>query len=383
MAKRAAVDHGLRYGEGTVTEKPNGTYLARWYEPTPDGSRKRASRLFSTLDAAQDHLRSIARQMRDGQYVPNGDVTVRDLVAQWLMRGVGRWKPATLATYRQRADSHVLPHLGELKAERLTTPRVQQWIDLLQRAELEPVTIDGAHRVLSGALREAAQIGLISRNAAVGVRKPPVRQKPIAIWTGDEVRRVLATVAPQPMWHAAYRVALATGMRPGELAVLRWSDVDLEAGTVIVRRTMSKSVDGKQVIGESTKSGRRRDIALASSAVAALKEWRRLQLERRLAAPDWQDLNLVFTTAAGRLVSQRHWQDKLEELIAKADVTRITPHGMRHTAATLMLDRGVPLKIVSEILGHASTAITADLYQHVSTAMQRTAVAELDAVMNG
>lgn len=374
---------GTAWGEGTITDKPNGKALARWFEPQPDGSRKRVARIFPSHDAAQDFLRTVHRQMRDGRYIPSGNVTVSELVAQWLVRGAARWKPVTLATYRQRAESHVLGQLGALKAERLTTPRVQQWIDGMIAAGWDASTIDCAHRVLSGALREATQIGLISHNAAGGVRKPPIRQKPISVWSGNDVRKVMGVVAGEPMWNAAYRVALATGMRPGELAVIRWQDVDLDRGVVTVRRSMTKSAEGLQIIGDSTKTGRVRSIALASSALAALKAWRLEQLKQRVASPYWEETDLVFTTANGRLITQRHWQDKLESVIAETGVTRVTPHGLRHTAATLMLERGVALKIVAEILGHASTVTTADLYQHVSPLMQQRAVAELDDVMNG
>lgn len=120
---------------------------------------------------------------------------------------------------------------------------------------------------------------------------------------------------------------------------------------------------------------------LADATVAALRRWRTDQITIRLAARFWEDNDLVFTTATGRLVTQRHWQDKHRAVTTAAAVPRGTLHSMRHTAATLMLERGVPAKIVSEILGHATVAFTQDRYQHVDERMQRRAVDDLDALL--
>lgn len=367
---------GLRYGEGSISARENGTYQARWSERHPTGMRQRA-RTFATRDEAEDHLRAIYRQRRDGRYLSPSERTVHDLVTEWLERGRGRWKPATQATYRQRAETHVYPALGTVRAETLTTPRVQHWVDQMVRAGFDASTIDGATRVLSAALREAVQIGVLAHNAAIGIRRPSVQIKEAAVWTREEIADVIGIVAGDPMWSALYRLALTTGMRPGELRALRWSDVDLDARTVTVRRTVTKDAEGRVVIGKTTKTGKPRTIALSASVTDALAAWRSAQRIRQLAHASWHREDLIFDRGNGQLLSLHNWQDHHEALIASAGVQRITLHQLRHTSATQSLEAGEHPKIVSERLGHRSIQTTIDRYSHVSMDLHRAAAESL------
>lgn len=378
-----ATSTGRRWGEGTVVAKPNGTFLARWWEPQYDGTRRKRAKAFATYDAAEDHLRTVYRSIRDGLYVPPDERTVESLVREWMDRGAARWKPATQAAYRQRAERHVFPTLGHLKAESLTTPRVQHWVDQMVKAGFDASTIDGATRVLSAALREAMQIGILSRNAAAGIRRPPVVMKEAVTWTRDEIADVMAIIADDPMWSALYRVALTTGMRPGELRALRWPDFDPEHNVITVRRTVTKDAAGHVVIGQTTKTGKSRAIAIAPPVTAALLRWRSKQRVRQLAHASWQPGDLIFERGNGGLLSLHGWQVKHESIVASAGVRRITLHQLRHTSATQSLESGEHPLIVSRRLGHRSIQTTLDVYSHVSDDLQRAAAASLNQRMFG
>lgn len=383
MAKKtpSGNDRRLKWGDGWVEERPrqdgSSRWIARWREPTPAGPGPKRSRTFSNQPDAEEHVRAVADEIASGTYVEPDKMTVDQLVTQWIDRGVHEWKASTVATYRQRHASMIVPHLGSVLVSALTPPRVQFWVDTMVKLKVSPNTIDATVRVLSGAYHDAVRLGVVSTNPVTGTRKPTIRQAPVAVWSADEAKRVIAHVADDPMWNAVYRLHLATGVRPGELQVIRWKDIDLVNAVVTISRTMTKDGDGHPVIGDTTKTGRARAIALASSVVNALSDWRKRQLAIRLAADDWQNLDLVFTTEHGRVITQRHWQGHLTKTIAATGVTTITPHGIRHTAATLMLERGVHPKIVSDILGHANIQTTLDLYSHVSPDLQRTAISRL------
>lgn len=371
-------DEGMAWGEGWIRERrrADGTiaYQAHWLD---DGETQRA-RTFASRDEAEDHLRAVLRAKRDGAYAAPSMLTVAHLIDDWLERGARSWKPATLAAYRQRARVHVLPALGDAIAVGLTTPRVQHWVDKMARAGLNATTIDAAIRVLSAALNEAVAIGVLAVNPAKTVRRPAVKQTPKTTWTAQEAARVYAALADDPLWLALYRVALSTGMRPGELRALRWPDVDLAAGRITVRRTITKDADGLVAMGESTKNGKVRAVALPENAVAALTAWRTAQKSRRLAARQWLD-DVVFDRGDGRFLPLTTWQTRHARLCAAAGVPAISLHGLRHTAATLLLERNVHPRIVQEMLGHKDITTTLNVYSHVSTDLQRAAVEALDA----
>jgi integrase len=182
--------------------------------------------------------------------------------------------------------------------------------------------------------------------------------------------------------YALFVLAIHTGMRQGELLALKWRDVDLDRATVQAHASLQRAGGVKRIKEPKTAAGRRR-IALSAIAVAALRRHRVAQLDERIhAGPAWQEQDLVFPNRRGRMacyttVTVTHFKPALKH----AGLPDIRFHDLRHTAATLLLLlllQNVPTKVVSEMLGHASVAITLDLYSHVLPTMQDSAAAALD-----
>ena len=369
--RKRKIDSGLRWGQGSV-EVRGDRYLARWL----DASGRKRSRTFRTLDDAEEHVRQQARLRAVQRWVEPSERTVRDLIDAWLDRGRDRWTPNTHATYRLRAESHVLPALGDVLAGELTTPRVQHWIDALRRQGLAPSTIGGAAIVLSAACNEAVALGVLSRNPCHGTRKPAVNPKPRAVWTLATVQEVLHHLADQPMWQALYALALTSGMRPGELRALTWADIAPQTRQIRVRRTITRDMEYRVIVGAQTKTGRSRTVAVPASVIAMLQRWKAEQ-------PVVHVEGYVFCRADGNWLPVTTWQRFHDHLIAELHLPRITIHGMRHTAATLDLERGVPIKLVQEKLGHRSISTTMDVYAQVSDRMQHDAADELDGLIFG
>ncbi|MDQ2914684.1 MAG: site-specific integrase [Chloroflexota bacterium] len=166
------------------------------------------------------------------------------------------------------------------------------------------------------------------------------------------------------------------------MLALRWRDVDLDVGIVRVRATLVETKDGIE-FAEPKSARSRRQVALTRVAVAALRRHRTAQLEERLrAGAAWIDHDLVFASeVGGPLDGSNVLRRAFYPLLRRAGLPRVRFHDLRHSAATLMLSRGVPLKIVSEILGHSQISITADTYMHVTPGMQREAASALDALL--
>jgi integrase len=179
-----------------------------------------------------------------------------------------------------------------------------------------------------------------------------------------------------------YVVALTAGLRLGELLALRWRDVDLQAGMLQVRGTLQRA-GSDLVVAEPKTAHSRRQVALATTAVEALRRHRVTQAEERLRlGAAWQDLDLVFSSEAGGYIDEsRLRRNSFWPLLERAGLPRIRFHDLRHTAATLMLRRGVHPKIVAEMLGHAQVSVTLDLYSHVTPTMQREAAEAMDALL--
>lgn len=178
-------------------------------------------------------------------------------------------------------------------------------------------------------------------------------------------------------------LVLATGMRMGELLALTWEDINLGRGTVTVRMTLQRHRGGGLLAEEAKTDHSKRVIALPGVALEALSQHRvRQNAEREQLGDAWNDLNLVFPNTIGRPMEPnslryRWWC----RLVKRAGLPQIRFHDLRHTAATLLLARGVPVKVVSEMLGHANISITLNLYGHVLPHMQQQAAETMDAVL--
>lgn len=212
-----------------------------------------------------------------------------------------------------------------------------------------------------------------------------MRHHEMSVLTPEQVHMFLK-VAKADRLEALYVLALSTGMRQGELLALRWRDLDLDLDnpTLQVRGTLQRTTNGL-IIAEPKTARSRRRVALSPTAVAALRAHRLRQLNERLALGSaWEDQDLVFPNTIGKPIEATNLlRASFSPLLAKAGLPRIRFHGLRHTAATLLLSRGVHPKVVAEMLGHATISITLDTYSHVLPDMQREAARAMEAVLGG
>jgi len=254
------------------------------------------------------------------------------------------------------------------------------------------------HGLLGAALNAAVRAGLLMRNPAALVTGKPRRQvEADAIraqcLTADEAKRLLAVAREQgSMWGALYALAIDSGARRGELLALRWSDIDLEAGRVVIARQLT---DHAAPTFGPTKTGRVRTVDLAPETIALLAQHKREQaaLKMRNRTVYHADLDLVFartfedgatSATLGLPISPDMLARRFHKLREQAGLpTSFTFHGLRHTSATLLLAAGVPAKVAAERLGHASIAMTIDTYSHLLPSMGADAARRLGALLHG
>ncbi len=316
--------------------------------------------------------------------VRNERQTLAHYLASWLeMMRPPHISAKTYDRYEELVRLHIVPTLGKVSLARLTPQHVQALYSS-KRDALSPTTVHHIHAVLHTALQSALRLGLVQRNVCDLVQKPRMGRAEMKTWNPEQAKAFL-DAAEGDRLHALYVLALSTGMRQGELFGLRWRDVDLDGASLSVVTNLRRSRVAGTELAEPKTRGSRRRIALTPSTVVVLREHRTRQLEERLRlGAAWEDHDLVFADTTGtplraNNVERRHFGP----IMRKAGVPRIRFHDLRHTAATLLLVKGINPKIVSEMLGHASVTITLDKYSHVLPSMQLQAAAAMEDVLWG
>jgi integrase len=278
---------------------------------------------------------------------------------------------------------HIVPELGAVPLMRLTPERLQRLYAAKLAAGLSTTTVRGLAFLLHRALDQAVQWRKLARNPCDGTQPPRKNRPEMTTWTPDQARTFLAATVDDDL-HALWRLALLTGLRRGELLALQWDAVDLDAGRLSVRRSLTFDRDRQWTIGEPKTAAGRRSVALPASCVAALKRHKAQQAARRLKMGDvWQATGLVFERGDGTLLHPNSVLGIFGRLTTAAGLPHIRFHDLRHTAACLALTNGVHAKVVSEMLGHSTIGMTMDLYSHVSADMQRDAADRMDRLASG
>jgi integrase len=214
-----------------------------------------------------------------------------------------------------------------------------------------------------------------------------VRHYEIQPLNQEQIRRFLAAARGHRL-EALFVLALATGMRKGELMALKWQDINFSTGMLQVRRIlthMPAKLHGKggYVEAEPKTERSRRSIAIAPFALEKLKEHHVRQLEaKRKAGPLWQENDLVFcSSVGGHLHTSRDVFVQFKRLLQQAELPAIRFHDLRHSAATMLLSLGIHPKVVQEMLGHSQIGMTMDIYSHVLPTMQAEAMSKLNDVL--
>lgn len=370
--KRATARRGN--GEGSIVQRPNGRWMAQvtvGYNAT--GKRVRKTVYGDTKGDVQEKLTRLQNSKLDGMLTDTGRLTLASYLDRWLA-DVARptIRATTHVSYKGIIANHISPRIGGVKLDKLTPAHVQGLYSALERDGASATTRRHCHVVLNRALKQAVQWGLVPRNVCSAVKRPRDEEKEIQPLTAEQAAALLKTAAGDRL-EAIYVLAVTTGMRLGELMGLQWSDVDLEAGAVQVRRTLQE-VGGQFALVETKTKKSKRKVDLPNVAVDSLHEHRKRQL-----AAGHLGAGYVFTdTHGGHLRRSNVHRYSYKPLLKRAGLPTIRFHDLRHTAATLLLLDGVHPKVVQERLGHSKIGITLDTYSHVLPTMQKDAAARLD-----
>jgi len=369
-------------GEGSIFRRKDGTWSAELSYRDDYGTLKRRTVYGRTQAEVRAKFRDARERIESGAPVKDASMTVAAWLEDWITKSLAASdrKQATKDLYATLARTHLAPTVGTIPLGRLRPSDVEELIVTKRDAGLSASTIRRIYTVLRSALDIAARDGLIRSNPAAAVRRPGVERKDAPHLTAEQAQALLEAIKGDRL-ECLFRVMLATGLRRGEALALHWSDVDLDAGLLRVRWTLSRTSQGLQLDEPKTDKSRR-TVPLPRSAIETLRAHRTRQLEeQRTAAGAWQEHGLVFTTEIGTPLEPRNMLRRFEILAERAGLRGVTLHTLRHSAASFLLAAGTHTKVVQEHLGHSSYAITADIYSHVGPAQQREAADRLDQAL--
>lgn len=386
--------------DGLVQRGTTWSYVVRVRDPLTGKKKAIMKGGFPTRQEAKTARDEARTTVNKGTAVMPTRLTVREYLEQWLEASGSRVRPTTLASYRQHVNGLIVPVLGGERLQELTPAMIDRLYALLLREGRKPkkkpkenektpaptpltaATVRRVGATLHKALSDAVKKRIIPYNPADAAQPPKIEQDADGAgetrsWTRKELDTFLAFVASDRLF-ALWRLAAWTGMRRGELAGLTWRDVDLEARTITVQRARV-TVSSADVRESKPKTHQgRRQVELDVETAQALAKWQEYQKHDREEWPgEWPTHGLVFTLEDGSGLHPDYLTRTFQSLAKRAGVPLVRLHDLRHTHATLLLAAGVPVKVVSERLGHSTVAFTMEVYQHVLPGMQRQAVQAL------
>lgn len=374
------------WGESSIQQDADG----RWHGYVSmgfanGGVRDRRHVTGKTRAVVVRKVRALEAQ-RDAGAVPQAGKppTVEVWLEHWLTTiAVTRVRPLTYQGYTSYVRNKIIPALGHHRLDRLQPEHVERFYADLRSQGLSSATVLQTHRVLSRALKVAVQRQRVARNVCTLVDAPSLRRKEVEPLSADEARRLLEA-AKLDRNAARWSVALALGLRQGEALGLMWIDLDPIAGTLTVRRALQRLKGKGLVMAEPKSRAGRRTIALPPSLIAGLEAHRTTQeRERDDAAEAWQENGLVFAQVDGRPIDPGADWKAWKALLKRAGVRDARLHDARHTAATLLLQQGVPARVAMQILGHSQISLTLGTYSHVVPELALEAAARMEAALWG
>lgn len=340
-----------------------------------------------TKREAEAELARVLGSIQTGNYVDPTKITVGELLAKWRDEvAVFQVSAKTFERYAEHVD-RLVSGLGRIPLSRLHTLAIQSFYNDLRKSGhkrraggLSEQTLLHIHKVLTAALSQGVRWRLIAFNPAADVSCPRIHRVEMKTLSADEMRRLLQTAEGTPLFVPTL-LWLTTGHRRGELLGLMWRDLELDKGRLSVVRSLEESKTGLLLKTPKTERSAR-VLPLPKVALDCLVQHELAQKEHRLrSGPAYHDHDLIFPYADGSPQRPRNVTKAFAALVAKANVPKVSIHGLRHTHVTELLRAGVHPKVVSERAGHSSVAFTLQRYAHALPDMQQDAADQMQRLV--
>ena len=364
------------HGEGSIYQRSSGSWRT---QIIVDG--KRIGKTFKLKSDALSWLRKMQSQLEHGYDYFGSMISLEEYLGQWLDVAKVGLREKTADQYNRLIQNHINPHIGDIPLKDLRLSKIEQFYRTLILSGLGARTVKIVHSVLHRAFEKAVMYNLLTSNPAHGATLPKYQHAEMQIWDEVQVMQFLSA-AHESRYEALYHLAVKTGMRQGELLGLKWSDLQWHNGTLLVQRQVQKIPrQGWSFLTPKTKAGRRA-IKVGDATLQILRLHReRQEIEKSATGERWEEYGLVFTSKVGTPGDPSNLRLEFNRIISEAGLPKIRFHDLRHTAASLMLNHGVPVIVVSKRLGHSQPSTTLDVYGHLYHEMQNDAAKIMDELV--
>ncbi len=388
------------HGEGSIYQRSDKTYagVSRYIDPETGGRKKHFVYGKSRKEAAAKKV-AWEDEFKKGVLPTKTKMTLN----QWLDTWLDTYKKDsvrqnTYEGYQRVVTGHLKPSIGSIILKDLRPEQVQKMINqklavgnINTAGPLGPRQVEYIYTVLHMALEQAVKNQLVARNVCDVVSKPKKVKNEFMPWTTEQTNHFLNSVTTSRLF-PLYMVAWGTGLRRSEILGLKWEDVDLKKGTLSVRRTLVR-VKGGYKFGEPKTKKSRRTIPLPEQLTQELVIWKSKQAREKKKwnalykdvesdqRPEYNAINLVFCNEIGEPINPEYISRTFKRDLERAKLPDIRFHDLRHGHATMLLELGEDIKVISDRLGHSTITLTADTYSHVREKMQREASNKLDQVL--
>jgi integrase len=359
-------------GEGGIYVRGDGVWtasLSLGYDE--NGKRKRRMVYGRSKVEVQEKLRRICNESTGG-YVDTSRLTLSEFLSRWLEGTVKLSRaPTTYASYEGVVRNHISNCIGGIRLQLLEPLQVQNLYSVMEKKGASARMRQLTHAVLHKALDQAVRWHLLRYNPSDAIERPKVPRKEMTVLSQQQMQTLMSITRPHRLW-ALFVMAITTGMRQGELFGLMWGDIDVDAGTVFIQRTLEE-IDGRFRTKDPKSAKSRRRVELPAVAIEALHEHRkRMFREGHIAGP-------VFCDHRGGWLRKSNFiRQVFKPMLQKAGLPEVRFHDLRHSHATMLLTLGENPKVVQERLGHSQISLTLDTYSHVLPTVQRAAAAKID-----
>ncbi|MEX1071768.1 MAG: tyrosine-type recombinase/integrase [Anaerolineales bacterium] len=365
--------------EGTIYKRPNGKWRAQL---SVDG--RRLSFTCKSQSECLRWLREMNQKISSGFSFKSSKLSYGEFLSSWLSTVEAQLRRSTVIQYAQIVKHYIAPDLGRLKLGDLNADKIQRLYDSLIRKGKSRRTVQLVHAVVHRSLNQAVRLGLLHLNPDDATSPPKPQEKEMRTLDQEQVQRFLLRAMNKGLKDFAfYFFLLATGVRQGEVLGLKWDDIDFGKRTVkIVRQVKRFPGGGFEFVPPKTKNGYR-TIKLGKETVQILQKHYASQLDEKAAVgSDWKEHGLIFPSRAGTPLNPNNVVRAYRLLLHEAELPVVRFHDLRHTAASLMLNNGIDVFVVSRRLGHAKASITLDVYGHLLANNQERSADMLEELIN-
>ncbi|WP_270406053.1 tyrosine-type recombinase/integrase [Paenibacillus timonensis] len=362
-----------------------------------DGSRRRLTKTVRAkgIREARKLLAEFEVEVETGHYIAPEKMTFAAFVEEWKEKyAQHELGIKTLDIYSRFLKNRILPVFGHMRLDKIQPFHIVNFISDLskdgsrqdgKKGQLSSGTVQYTHRIIKNIFSRAVEWKLIKSNPAAEIKKPKVIRKEVEVYDEEEVALLFALLEKEPLkWRMMIMLAITTALRRGELVGLDWRHVDLSKGILEVKQSISHSIKGQRIISEPKTAKSKRKVSLSDNVIEHLKEYYLESRKKRLALGDaWKggDHFFVFSNDEGIAYYPETPYLWFRNFLKKNGLKYIRFHDLRHTSATLLINKGVHAKLISERLGHSNISTTMNVYGHALQSADRDAANKLDSLV--